>query len=501
MRKNYYLASCVMLSLVLLLFTACSGGSSASGGAAIPPNAFLVGNVNMAQLLEKAGPYADTLMSEIDDEEMEQLLAAANEKAVFFMTQNQVFGVDLSFNEAISKELFITNEAAWVKMNLTTPVEGYEIFTQNDRLIALAAQKVVVLEAIDPTDDAAGLAPQARWEKLVGAPLHELLSGKCKPAVFEKNEIDKLSTQHDVCAIVNASDSAFYEMVFSQAKNYYRTLGVPNGYENLTIPTTTTEPSTVFLSFNFKNGEMAFDCELLRISKEQQELLDINKGISGDLNDYIPESSQLYYAMGTAVFATVFEKYGESSGLTEEQNKMVLEVLNSLNGDFVLAGDFNLLIPNLVIAAEVKDTKIMDLIKAEIPLGEPVEGYENVYAMTESGITFYFGIENNTLFATNIEAAYQAIVTGEKLDKNISALPFVKRTKGDPQAFLLLLDEIIEKNPYSAQFNAKQYPMVDQLKSVEFEALSKKEMSFRILLKEDGMNSLELILQEVASEL
>ncbi len=492
MKNFYFFAS--LLMLLSFLLSACSTGSTASvQNVSVPPNSYIIANINVPQMLEKSGGYKDSIFSIINNEGLSNIVTSLNEQALLFVTQNNVVGISLSSNEMIDKTILM-EDYTWIPLQLENPVDGFELSyvqtgTEN-MLMAVHPERLIYLYADEVEEAINVMTPQLRWETLIEASLLDLLNGKTRAEVFTPDEIKELSAEHDFSFIINSTDSALYSFVESEFENY----DVPMTY------TAMDEPTITFTALNFENGEIKMVGKALRTPKEQQELMNSSADLSGNINGYVQENAQLYTAIATQLLVPVFDRYLIEDVLPADQIEIAKKVSHSLEGDLVIAGDFNMLIPNLIFAVEVKDDTIIELINQHFPLGEPIDGYENVYKFQQAGVDFYIGVANNIFFATNIEASYQALMAGEPLEKNVNTLPYMKKCKGDAAAIFIALEEIVKNNPYSKQFNAVQYPMVSKLKSIEYDMISKEEGEFSILLTEDDMNALELILQEVTTK-
>lgn len=361
---------------------------------------------------------------------------------------------------------------------------GYDYFIMNNSVIVAFNEGALLITSIQSSQEQ-GLATINKW-----------MSQPQKDRLAETKVFDKM--------IKAKGDIRF----ISTAATLYTLYG-KNINTNLISNDLNLNDLFAFGGLSFEEGKISLNMDIYSDNKEVINLMSqqeaITQDIKGDFNKYIPENSLAVFSVGLNG-EQLFDFMESSISIPADEESILKEVLNSFDGDILLAitNLSTLGRPNYLLYAKVNNSNILEEIyknkNAFASLGASLKKLsDETYYINSQGIKIYTGIKDGVLYASNSNAIFANPFV--KLTPSLIDARFAKKIDGNKAYFAINVSEILNLSIVKilTGFAGKEvktyYDMAYKIDYINYLNTHDNAIDINIVLKNNTTNSLAQIVE------
>lgn len=498
-----------LMAVVVALLSACSEKKQEYTDV-IPANAAVVVSINLKSLADKAGlndKENKDVQQKLTDAMKSGMNAATFQQVEMIMKDPKKSGID------VSAPLYVFNTE-------TFPTTVIAKVSNEDDLHALleTLEKEKVCQPL-VAGDGFQFTQMANQVFVAYTPSVLMLSNYRGTTQLEKikQDIPALLKQTKENSI--ASTAAFKKMqkMGGDINSMFSPLGLMGPYANMIKPEDM--PYKINLkdlqmlgSLSFEKGKISMKYENFTESPELQALFDKQKKATCPIENtflkYFPKSTLLYCSMGVngaEFYNLLLENEQFQKNFSIAKANEVKELFGTFQKDMSL-GLTNFTMdnnPTFLMYASVKSATPVQLLyekKNELGLkrGEDIlQLGENEYVYKSRMLNIFFGVRNNSLYATNDEMLYKNI--DKAVEPSIKDTEFASNIKGKNGAFIINTEAILALpivkmlSEYGGSQYATAFALVDKIAYVEATGNSNNDADMVIQLKDKNVNALKQI--------
>lgn len=498
-----------LMAVVVALVSACSEKKFEYTNV-IPANASTVVSINLKSLADKAG------LNDKENKEAKQKLTDAMKSGMNAATFQQVemimkdpkkSGID------VSEPLYVFNTA-------TFPTTIIAKVSNEDDLHALleTLEKEKVCQPLT-SGDGFQFTQMGNQVLIAYTPSVLILANYSGTTQLEKikQDIPALLKQTNENSI--ASSTAFKKMqkmggdinaMFSPASlmgSYANMIKASDMPYNIDL-----KDLQMLGSLSFDKGKISMKYENFTENPELQALFDKQKKATRPIENtflkYFPKSTLMYLSMGIngeEFYNMLLENEQFQKNFSIAKANEVKELFGTFQKD-ISAGLINFTMnnaPTFLMYASVKSAAPVQLLyekKNELGLkgGDDILKLgENEYVYKSKVLNLFFGVRNNSLYATNDELLYKSI--DKAVDPSIKDTEFASNIKGKNSAFVINAEAILALpivkmlSEYGGTQYATAFALVDKIAYIEAVGDPNNNADMVIQLKDKNVNALKQI--------
>ena len=265
-------------------------------------------------------------------------------------------------------------------------------------------------------------------------------------------------------------------------------------------------------SLSFEKGKISMKYENFTESPELQALFDKQKKATCPIENtflkYFPKSTLMYISAGIngeEFYNLLLENEQFQKNFSIAKANEVKELFGTFQKDMAM-GLINFTMdnaPTFLMYASVKSATPVQLLyekKNELGLkrGEDILKLgENEYVYKSRMLNIFFGVRNNSLYATNDEMLYKSI--DKTVNPSIKDTEFASNIKGKNGAFVINTEAVLALpivkmlSEYGGSQYATAFALVDKIAYVEATGNSNNDADMVIQLKDKNVNALKQI--------
>ena len=265
-------------------------------------------------------------------------------------------------------------------------------------------------------------------------------------------------------------------------------------------------------SLSFEKGKVSMKYESFTENPELQALFDKQKKATCPIENtflkYFPKSTLLYLSMGIngeECYNMLLENEQFQKNFSIAKANEVKELFGTFQKDIAM-GLINFTMnnaPTFLMYASVKSAAPVQLLyekKSELGLkrGDDILKLgENEYVYKSKELNLFFGVRNNSLYATNDEMLYKSI--DKAVNPSIKDTEFASNIKGKNSAFVINAEAILALpivkmlSEYGGTQYATAFALVDKIAYVEAVGDPNNNADMVIQLKDKNVNALKQI--------
>ena len=422
----------LLMVIAVVVVSSCSKGEYPKNLTSIPKESSLVASIDIEQLAKKADMKAlkksatFTSFSQEAFANQPALKAIVDDpgksgvafKQVFvFLMNGKNLGVTFALKSSSDFESTIQDVAKQENLNITIQSgSGYKYITL-------------------PQNDSATLV----WDK--------------DKALFAANTpkeaaIKLFNTPKEASIVTNKDFADFYKhktevAMWTNNETLYGSIGELLKNPMLLLQKELVKGTYSHYNLEFKEGEVAITTEVTpRAIAQKMNTQFLKATPNNELLKYFPEKSFMLgkASINITEIANLLAKDKEYSALLTPEN---LKILNSLDGDLLFSlfnfADGGLPMPQVAIAATVKDKTLYDFVVNKLLDGATKKDCGGYTAVTLQVYTFYVAQKDNILYIANSEEVVKSFAAGKPLSDNLTRSS-LKGTTDSSSFFYLNLD-------------------------------------------------------------
>ena len=466
-----------LMAVVVALVSACSEKKFEYTNV-IPANASTVVSINMKSLVDKAG------LNDKENKEAQQKLTDAMKSGMNAATFQQV--IAKVSNEDDLHALLETLEKEKVCQPLASG-DGFQFTQMGNQVFMAYTPSVLMLTNYKGTtqlekikQDIPALLKQTNENSIVST------------AVFKK--MQKMGG--DIDAMLSPAS------LIGPYANMIKESDMPFNMKDLKM----------LGSLSFEKGKISMKYENFTESPELQALFDKQKKATCPIENtflkYFPKSTLMYISAGIngeEFYNLLLENEQFQKNFSIAKANEVKELFGTFQKDMAM-GLINFTMdnaPTFLMYASVKSATPVQLLyekKNELGLkrGEDILKLgENEYVYKSRMLNIFFGVRNNSLYATNDEMLYKSI--DKTVNPSIKDTEFASNIKGKNGAFVINTEAVLALpivkmlSEYGGSQYATAFALVDKIAYVEATGNSNNDADMVIQLKDKNVNALKQI--------
>ena len=495
------------LILLIVLTTGCSKKLEYTN--VIPADAYVVGSADLVALGEKSGLRSESKEarkkglgslenggSQDGYKQIQSILSSPRESGLdleariyMFTSSNFIYPVWVC--KVINENKLTTTLNLLAKEKFCEPVSkgnGFSyVIIEGNKIIAYNEYSAIITAAID-----------ASKMTDLEANISKLMKQTSSNSIESTTVFSKLTEEH--------SDIDFMASLSAIPEIYSQQLKTSTGMPHLDL-----RDVTALGKLNFAKGKIVLKFEYFTDNKEVEALLkqqaQTTKTLSREYLSYFHESALAFASVGAngkAMYSLILDKKDIRNFMPSANSAVAKTVFDALDGDISIAiTDVNMDASSSFIAyADVDDTNILNVLynnkDSILTQGQEVLRInDNEFQFIMGDLKIYYGIRNNSLYATNDKNALDNIF--KEVKPSISNAPYAEDIKGKNFFLLVNIGEILEMPMVKmlAGLGGQEYQMYYNLASkinyFEMSNTMENVSEMDLILKDTETNALKQI--------
>ena len=496
-----------MLILLIVLTTGCSRKQEYTN--VIPSNAYIVGSADLVALVEKSGLLTQSgeakqlILGILEHgvpqdvyKQIEKILTSPREsgldlEARIYMFTSTEFIYPVWVCKVDNQSKLTTTLDLLSKEKFCQPItkgDGYSYVTiEGNKILAFNEYSAVITAAVNVAE-----------MKNLEANISKLMKQTSTNSIESTPAFDELIKEH--------SDIDFMASLAAIPEIYSQQLKTSTGMPHLDL-----SDVTALGKLSFEKGEMTLKFEYFTENKDIEALLkqqaQATKTLSREYLPYFPESVLAFASVGAngkAMYSLILDNKDLRDFMPSANSAVAKAIFDALDGDISIAiTDVSMNASSSFIAyADVSDTNILNVLYANrdsiLSSGqEVIKINDNEFQFVMSGFKAYYGIKNNSLYATNDKKMLDNLF--KEVKPSIDNAPYANDIKGKNFFLLVNIGQILELPMIKmlAGFGGQEYQMYYHLASkinyFEMSTTMENVSEMSIILKDTETNSLKQI--------
>ena len=496
-----------VLAVLIVFLAACSKTSEYTN--VIPADASVVASINLKSLASKAGlddkeneaakqKVLEALKSGMNAatfQQLEKVMKNPGESGIdveslFYVFSSSSFPYPTVVGKVNNEDKLHASLDVMAKEQICQPVseaDGYSFTTMNSGLLAFNSSTILVVNV-------SGTTQTDKAKEAITNLLKQTASNSIvKSGAFQKME--KQKSDINFFASMTAIPSTYRDQI---------TMGLPTEVK--------AEDITLIGGLNFEKGKIALKTENYTENEAVKALLKKQMESVGKANNtfvkYFPASTLMFFNVGvkgSELYNLLSENKEFRNTVSIAKADEVKELFGTFQKDMAM-GLINFTMdnaPTFLMYASVKSATPVQLLyekKNELGLkrGEDILKLgENEYVYKSRMLNIFFGVRNNSLYATNDEMLYKSI--DKTVNPSIKDTEFASNIKGKNGAFVINTEAVLALpivkmlSEYGGSQYATAFALVDKIAYVEATGNSNNDADMVIQLKDKNVNALKQI--------
>ena len=496
-----------VLAVLIVFLAACSKTSEYTN--VIPADASVVASINLKSLASKAGlddkeneaakqKVLEALKSGMNAatfQQLEKVMKNPGESGIdvespFYVFSSSSFPYPTVVGKVNNEDNLHASLDVMAKEQICQPIseaDGYSFTTMNGGLLAFNNSTVLIVNVSGTT----------QTEKAKEA-ITNLLKQTADNSIVKSGAFQKMEKQKS-----DINFLASMEAIPATYRNQI-SMGLPTEVK--------AEDITLVGGLNFEKGKIALKTENYTENEAVKALIKKQMESFGKANNtfvkYFPSSTLMFFNVGVkgeGLYNLLSENKEFRNTVSIAKADEVKELFGTFQKDIAM-GLINFTMnnaPTFLMYASVKSAAPVQLLyekKSELGLkrGDDILKLgENEYVYKSKELNLFFGVRNNSLYATNDEMLYKSI--DKAVNPSIKDTEFASNIKGKNSAFVINAEAILALpivkmlSEYGGTQYATAFALVDKIAYVEAVGDPNNNADMVIQLKDKNVNALKQI--------